>query len=90
MGFIIAHIYFHFQWKNWIERFRKLKSHVTPILAIFWALTFLTGIAAFILWLVHGTHSHLGGWHGKIGFIFIAIAIGHTIKRIKYYKSKRK
>ena len=27
-----------------------------------------------------------GAVHGKIGFVFIAIVIGHIIRRIRFYK----
>ncbi len=34
-------------------------------------------------------HSALGGIHGKIGLAFLIPTIGHTIKRIGFYRSKR-
>lgn len=40
--------------------------------------------------LVHFSHSGLGGWHGKIGFVFMAIAIAHGIKRMRFFKPKTK
>lgn len=86
MALVIYHIYLHFKWRGWISKFRKLKSPVTRILALFWFLTFITGIATVAVWLTHHSHSGLGGWHGKIGFIFIILAICHAVKRISKFK----
>lgn len=85
---IIWHLYLHFGRKSWIERLRKQKSPVTRLLAIFGLLTIISAIAAFFLWVGPQTHTSPGGWHGKIGFIFIALAIGHTIKRIGFYNRR--
>lgn len=86
---IIWHLYLHFGWKSWLRKFRKQKSFITRWLAVFGLLTLISAIVASAHWIGSWTHSSLGGVHGKIGFIFIAIAIGHTVKRIKFFKSKR-
>lgn len=88
MSLVVWHIYLHFSWLGWPSKFKKLKSHVTRILAIAWCLTLLTGLATWCHWLVHFSHSGLGGWHGKIGFVFMAIAIAHGIKRMRFFKTK--
>lgn len=90
MSVVVWHIYLHFNWSNWLSKFKTLKSPVTRILAIAWCLTLITGLAALCQWLVHFSHSGLGGWHGKIGFVFMAIAIAHIIKRIRFFKPKTK
>lgn len=90
MSLVLWHIYLHFKWQGWIFKFKKLKRPVTRILAIAWCLTLITGVAAWCHWLVHFSHSGLGGWHGKIGFVFMAIAIAHGIKRIRFFKPKTK
>lgn len=36
--------------------------------------------------MVNMRHTPLGGVHGKFGFLMIAIALGHTIKRIRFLK----
>lgn len=87
---IIWHLYLHFNRESWIQRLRKQKSPVTRWLAILGVLTVVSAISALCHWADSYTHSSIGGWHGKIGFIFIAIAIGHTVKRIKFFKNKRK
>ena len=84
---ILWHIYLHFQWKKWLTKFSKLKVP-TRILWWLYTLTFLSGAATLIHWLIENGHGPLGGVHGKIGFLMIAFAIGHTIKRIKFFKRK--
>ena len=88
MCLILWHIYLHFHWKKWLKKFSKLKVP-TRILGWLYILTFILGVATFIHWLIEKEHSPLGGVHGKIGFLMIAFAIGHTIKRIKFFKRKK-
>ena len=87
MCLIVWHIYLHFQWKKWLTKISKLKVP-TRILWWLYILTFISGIATFLHWLIENNHSPLGGIHGKIGFLMIAFAIGHTIKRIIFFKKK--
>ncbi len=49
----------------------------------------ISAVAAFIHWVGSFMHSALGGIHGKIGLAFLIPTIGHTIKRIGFYRSKR-
>lgn len=77
------HLFLHFQWRGWAKLLIKQKSPVTRLLAVFYALTIISAAVAFIHWLGVFSHSPIGGVHGKIGFIFAAICIGHTIKRLK-------
>ena len=78
------HIALHFPKRNWFKALRKQNSPVTRFLAIIAALTILSGIAAVIQWLNHSlAHTSTGGVHGKIGFLFIILAVAHTIKRIQ-------
>ena len=86
--FIGSHLKLHFQWKNWLEKLMQQKSHVTKWLAALGALTLLTALAATVHMFITWQHSAVGGWHGKIGFMFIALTIGHAVKRIKFYKKK--
>ena len=87
MCLVVWHIFLHFQWKKWLTKFSKLKVP-TRILWWLYILTFISGIAAFIYWLIENDHSALGGMHGKIGFLMIAFAMGHTVRRIKFFKKK--
>lgn len=87
---IVWHLYLHFGWKSWIQKLRKQKSPVTRWLAIFALLTIISTFVALFHWIGSYTHSPVGAIHGKIGFVFLALAIGHTIKRIKFFKFARK
>ncbi|MDE7426665.1 MAG: hypothetical protein K2M79_02545 [Muribaculaceae bacterium] len=88
MSLVIWHIYLHFQWKRWLAKFSKLKAP-TRILWWLYLITFISGIASFIHWLIEGVHGPLGGIHGKIGFLMIAFAVGHTVKRLQFFKNKK-
>lgn len=87
---IIWHVYLHFGWKSWIQKFVNQKSRVTKWLAVLGLLTLISGIIVFFHWTESYTHSSIGGFHGKIGFIFLALAIWHTLKRIRFFKSARR
>lgn len=80
------HLQLHFNWQNWFVRLRQQKSHVTKWLAAFGVLTLLSALVATVHMFMTWHHSSIGGWHGKIGFVFIALAIGHMIKRFKFYR----
>ncbi len=79
-----VHIFLHFQFRNWWKCFGMLKSHVTRVLGVFCAFTFVTGAMALVQWLVHQSHSGIGAVHGKIGFVFLLLCIGHAIKRKRF------
>lgn len=83
---IIWHLYLHFGWKLWINKFRKLKKPATRWLGILALLTIISAVVALFHWGGSYNHSPIGGIHGKIGFIFLALAVGHTIKRIRFFK----
>lgn len=87
---VIWHIWLHFNWKEWVRRFKTLKRVDTKILAIVAALVLVSGIVALLVLLFNGMqHGTVGGVHGKIGFGFIALGIYHFIKRIRFYRSKK-
>lgn len=83
---VIWHLYLHFKWKQWARRLRAGKSQLTSWLAALGALTFITAAATLIHWTATDTHSAIGGIHGKLGFIFAALAIAHTARRIKFFR----
>lgn len=87
---IFWHLYLHFGWRSWFGRLRQPGRRATTWLATFAALTLISGLAATILWVMHPTHSHFGAIHGKIGFLMLLLAIGHTIKRRKFYCGRPK
>lgn len=69
---------------EWKRKFSSKASRVSKTLCILIAATSLTGLAAIPQWLLHG-HSTLGGVHGKIGFLFLIIAIFHTHHHGKWF-----
>lgn len=89
-AFVIYHIYLHFRGGNWFAKFSKLKSKVTRVLWWLFLITSVSGIAVFLMWLIHPVHTGFGGVHGKIGFIMLAVAIGHTLKRRKFFAPRKK
>ena len=83
-SFVLWHLWLHFGSQNWFVRIKALPKKMTKVLFAFTLLMFITGIVSLIQLLVHGMeHGTVGGIHGKIGFVFLAIAIGHTLKRKK-------
>lgn len=88
MGLVGYHIYLHFGWSNWFDRFHKLKSQMTRVLWWVSLLTLLSAIIALIHWLTTAVHSPIGGIHGKLGFLMILLAICHIVKRYKFFKLK--
>ena len=59
---------------GWAKKISGKASGASKALAILIAFTALTGLASVQQWLIHG-HSPIGGVHGKIGFLFILIAV---------------
>lgn len=89
MGMVSTHIYLHFGKSNWFSKFHRLPSQVTRILWWVSLLTLLTGIIAMIHWIGTFSHAAIGGVHGKLGFLMVAVSIGHIIKRIKFFKNTK-
>jgi heme/copper-type cytochrome/quinol oxidase subunit 2 len=81
----IIHIKLHFGNSNWFKKFSKLKNQAIRILWWLFLVLMLSALAATIHWLVTGFHSPIGGIHGKIGFLMMIFAIGHVVKRRKYF-----
>ncbi len=68
------------------KKFTKVKSPVTKFLWWLLVFTIISAIIAFVHWLGTYQHSPIGGLHGKIGFAMIAVVIGHTLKRKKFFR----
>lgn len=81
----IWHIFLHFGNRNWFLSFSKLKKPVTRILWWLFILTVVSGLVALFHWGGTLAHSPIGGIHGKIGFVMIAVAIGHICKRFRFF-----
>ena len=84
--FAAYHIYLHFGKSNWFTKFHKLKNQFTRVLWWVSLAALVSGIIACIHWIIAFSHSPLGGIHGKIGFLMVALLICHIGKRIKFFK----
>lgn len=80
----VWHLYLHFNWSSWLKRLRSQKSSVTQWLTLSGALTFVTALAALAHWFLSHRHFVIGGVHGKLGFVFVAFAVAHTVKRRRF------
>ena len=78
---LITHLYLHFGWQNWLQKIKKLKSKPTKLLCALFLLMFVSGVASLLHNFASMEHSVVGAIHGKIGLVFLAICIGHIIKR---------
>lgn len=69
---------------QWFAKIRRQKWQ-TQLLFWFSVLTFVSGIAATVVYFLHG-HTPVGGIHGKLGFVALALMLWHTYRRLKWYK----
>lgn len=81
------HLQLHFQWRNWFRLLWKQKLKNTKWLVAIGILTILTAVISTIGWIVSPDHSKIGAVHGKFGFLFIALALWHIFRRLKYYRT---
>ena len=75
------HLQLHYQWRNWLRLLWRQKSANTKWLIAIGLLTLLTAIIATVGWIASPEHSKIGAVHGKFGFLFIALALWHTVRR---------
>jgi len=80
------HLQLYLQKHNWFVGLKRQKSHLTRWLAVYGFLTLLTAIIATVQMFITWRSTAIGGWHGKIGFIFAAFAIVHIVERIRFYQ----
>ena len=85
MSLAAYHLYLHVGSKGWWQRVKKLKSHATRLLVRVAMLAAASGLVALVAWLFCRQHTSIGGLHGVIGFFFLFIAAGHTLKRWKWF-----
>lgn len=78
----IFHIFLHYGFGNWFSRFKKNRNIATRIIWWFFLLTTVSGVAATVIWIDGYGHSHIGGIHGKIGFLMVITAIFHVRKHL--------
>lgn len=82
---ILWHLQLHFQWRNWFRLLWKQRSANMKWLTAVGILTFVTALVATAGWIVSPEHSKIGAVHGKLGFLFIALAVWHTARRFRFY-----
>lgn len=82
---ILWHLQLHFQWRNWLWLLWKQRSANMKWLTAVGILTFVTALIATAGWIVSPEHSKIGAVHGKLGFLFIALAVWHTARRFRFY-----
>ena len=84
--FLLTHLYLHFGWQNWPQKIKNLKNKPTELLCAFFLLMLVSGIVSLLHNVASMNHSIIGAIHGKIGFVFLSICIGHIIKRWWWFK----
>jgi len=83
------HIREHFNRRiRFAEMLSKLNKH-TKWLFVLSLITLATGIVSTFVYFNHG-HTAIGGIHGKIAFVAIALMLGHLIRRIGRMRNLRK
>lgn len=83
------HLWLH--WSKVGEWLHRIKSHHSPgfkLTALFFFLTFLTGLVCIPLWIKCG-HIGIGGVHGKLGFIAIILLLPHIKRHWCWYSGKK-
>ena len=89
LALIIVHLYYNWhKIQLWYRKLRSGNSVVTKILTWLSLITFLLGIAAFIVFLCGVEHNMVGKIHGKFGLVLIVLMIMHIIKRAKWFKKE--
>lgn len=81
------HLQLHFQWRNWFRLLWKQKLKNTKWLVAIGILTIITAVISTVGWVVSPEHSKIGAVHGKLGFLFIALALWHIFRRLKFYRT---
>lgn len=87
---IVWHLKLHFGWKGWVGKLRRQRSQATRLMSLASVLTLASACVALVHWSESFMHSKPGAIHGKIGILFLILAVGHTLKRIAFFKSKPK
>lgn len=85
----VYHIFLHYRFSNWFARFRKNRNKLTRMLWWVFLLTVVSGLAATAVWIAGNAHSHIGGVHGKIGFLMVIIGIIHAVRHKKKRRKRR-
>lgn len=87
-AFAIWHLALHYH-TRWSRLFTRQTRPKVKFMTLFLALSAITGIIATAQWMSECCHTHLGAIHGKLGFIFLLLAITHGLHYKRYYLKKR-
>ncbi len=82
---IILHLYLHFGTQNWFSKIKCLKSVPTKCLCVVFSAMIVLSIMALLHVLPQMVHTTVGAVHGKVGFLFLLLCIGHCLKRRKFF-----
>lgn len=80
---IIWHVCLHLRWKVMTDKPGWLRWILSVGL-----LMSISAIAATAHWLAMPHHSVIGAIHGKIGFIFLILALVHAIRHRRFYMKR--
>lgn len=84
---VFWHLYLHFGNLSWLKRL-GFSPTLTKWLAGFGITTLASGIFILAYMLSYFEHNLVGAIHGKIGFVFVALAILHLLKNKSWIKRK--
>ena len=80
------HLYLHLGKKHWITKVSKLSDRHTKWLCVVFAIMLILSTFVFVHVHLLMEHSIIGAVHGKIGFLFLAFCVGHTVRRWKWVR----
>lgn len=88
-AFVLWHLRLHFPWGRWGSRLLLGPKRAVRWLTLFGLLALLSAMAATLFRLVQDCHSVVGGIHGKLGFVFLVLAVAHALVHHGYYRKSR-
>lgn len=87
-GLILWHLWLHLPIGVWTVRLWRSKAPDMRWMTALMLLTLISAIIATGGWIASPTHSIAGAIHGKIGFVALAVAGWHIVRRIKFFRRK--
>ena len=75
----VEHLYLHFGKKRWLMKLRRLGG-LSRWLCMVLALLAALSVIALGHTVVSMNHSPIGAVHGKVGFLFLALCLWHTVR----------
>lgn len=84
---VVWHLWLHYRGR-WSKLFTRQTKPKVKFMVLFIALTAISGIIATFQWLPEYAHTGIGGLHGKLGFVFLFLAITHGLHYKRFYLEK--